>query len=96
MIRRLMFHHHLVTRTYDELIKKVYLKQKECNIKGDWLRTLQEDFILIGETIDDEKIVSFSKSHIKDKVMKAAFQSYLPLKEQSKNKLKSLEYMSFH
>jgi hypothetical protein len=99
MIRRLMYHHHLVTRTNNELIKKVYLKQKQCSLKGDWYRTLQEDFVFIGEEIDDEKIVSFSKdqykSYIKEKVMKSAFQSYLVMKEQSKKKLKSLEYKSF-
>ena len=98
MIRRLLYHHHLVTRTNNELIKKVYLKQKQCSLKGDWFRTLQEDFVFIGEEIDDEKIVSFSKhqykSYIKEKVMKSAFQSYLVMKEQSKKKLKSLEYKS--
>ena len=81
MIRRLLYHHHFVTRTNNELIKKVYLKQKHCSLKGDWFRTLQEDFVFIGEEIDDEKIVLFSKeqykSCIKEKVMKSAFQSYL-------------------
>ena len=61
MIRRLVFHHHLVLRTNNKLNKKVNLKQKERSLKGDWFRTLQDDFIFIGEEIDDEKIVSFSK-----------------------------------
>ena len=99
MIRRLMFHHHLVSRSNNELIKKVYLKQKESSLKGDWFRTLQEDFVFMGEEIDDEKIVTFSKelykSYIKEKVTNSAFESYLAMKEQSKKKLKSLEYKSF-
>ena len=99
MIRRLMFHHHLVSRTNNELIKKVYLKQKESSLKGDWFRTLQDDFIFIGEEIDDEKIVTYSKelykSYIQGNVLNSAFQSYLTMKEQSKKKLKSLEYKSF-
>ena len=76
MIRRLMFHHHLVSRTNNEFVKEVYLKQKEISLKGDWFRTLQEYFIFIDEEIDDEKIVSFLKeqyrSYIKEKVIKSA------------------------
>ena len=98
MIRRLMFHYHLVTRNDQELIKKVYLKQKESSIKGDWFRTLQDDFQFIGEEIDDEKIVRYSKcqykTYITEKVKKAAFQSYLALKEKSKKKFEWLEYTS--
>ena len=60
-----MFHHHLLTRTNNELIKLVYLKQKENIIKGDWLRTLQDDFVFIGKEINDEKNVSYSQEKYK-------------------------------
>ena len=38
MIRRLMFHHHILTRGDTELIKKVYMSQKENNLNnlGEW------------------------------------------------------------
>ena len=99
MIRRLMYHHHLVTRSNQELIKKVYLKQKENSLKCDWYRTLDEDFKFIGETINDDQIslipkCAYKKS-IKQKVQHAAFLSYLELKEKSKNKMKHLEYRIF-
>ena len=100
MIRRLMYHYHLVTRSNNELIKKVYMKQKESSIKGDWFRTLQDDFKFIGEEITDDKIATFSKPqyklYIQDKVKIAAFHAYLALKEKSKKKLKSLEYTSLN
>ena len=71
-----MFHDHLVSRTNNEFVKEVYLKQKEISLKGDWFRTLQEYFIFIDEEIDDEKSVSFLKeqykSYIKKKVIKSA------------------------
>ena len=64
-IRRLMFHHHLVTRDSKELIFKVYQKQKVDSLKGDWYRTLQKDFEFISEEIDDEKIRITPKNEYK-------------------------------
>ena len=55
MFRRMMFHQHLLTRNNQELIKKVYLKQKEASIKGDWFRSLQNDFTFIGDEMDDQR-----------------------------------------
>ena len=99
MIRRLMYHHHLVTRPNDELIKKVYLKQKEDSLKGDWFRSLKEDFIFIGEEMNDDLIRSIPKDQyrklIKQKVQKAAFGDYLELKGKSKKKMKALDYRTF-
>ena len=40
------------------------MKQKESSIKGDWFRTLQDDFKFIGEEIKYDKIVTFSKTII--------------------------------
>jgi hypothetical protein len=77
----------------------VYSKQKQNSLKGDWYRTLEEDFKFIGEEINDDAICLFSKQDykrvIKQKVEKAAFLSYLDLKGQSKTKLKALEYKTF-
>ena len=76
------------------------MKQKDCGIKGDWYRTLQEDLKFINEEIDDEKVVCYSKeqykTYISEKVRKAAFISYLALKEKSNKKLKWLEYTSLN
>ena len=99
MIRRLMYHHHLVSRPNHELIKKVYLKQKGDSLKGDWFRSLQGDFTFMGEVMNDDQIISIPKDeyrkHIKQKVQKAAFLDYLLIKEKSKKKMKALEYKTF-
>ena len=95
-IRRLMFHHHLVTRDSNELIFKVWQKQKEDSLKGDWYQTLEKDFQFISEEIDDEKIRKnlkyMYKKYIKLEVEQAAFQPYLEAKERSKNKMHLLQY----
>ena len=77
----------------------IYLKQKDNSLKGDWFRTLEEDFRLIGELINDDQISSTPRDEyrklIKQRVQKAAFLSYLTLKQKSKKKMKSLEYRTF-
>ena len=72
MIRRLINHHHLITRSDQELIKKVYSKQKQNSLKGGWWRTLEEDFKFIGEEINDDAICLFSKQDYK-RVIKLNF-----------------------
>ena len=37
MIRRLMYHYHIIIRDEEEIIKKVYIKQEESPCKGDWV-----------------------------------------------------------
>ena len=98
-IRRLMFHHHIITRdSYKELIRKIYLKQKEHSLKGDWYQTLEKDFRFIGVVIDDDQIMKIPKSeyrkYIKKKVEHSAFQNYLEEKEKSKKKMHKLVYKS--
>ena len=96
MIKRIGYHHHILTRDDKEIIKKVYLKQKETPIKGDWIETIKKDYEFIGESWDDEKIRSVPKEvfmkNITHKVTKAAFQFYLLLQEKCKKKLESLKY----
>ena len=60
---------------------------------------IKEDFEFIGEVLNDDFIKSTTKNayklFIKNKVRKAAFESYLKLKERSKKKLKNLNYKDF-
>ena len=49
MIRRMMYHHHMISRDNKEIIKKIYMKQKEDPLKGDWFQTLLSDFTFIKE-----------------------------------------------
>ena len=46
MKNRLMYHHHIITREDTETIKKIYNKQKEDPIKGDWVELVKKDFFL--------------------------------------------------
>ena len=97
-IRRLVYHHHILTRDANETIFKIYQKQTVSSCKGDWYETLLEDFKFIGEVKFDESICKFSKidysKHIKEKVEKAAFQAYMKKKDIHKKKLSDLKYDS--
>ena len=92
----MMFHHHILTRNENETIKKIYLKQMKTHCKGDWYRTLLEDFEFIKEEKNDEEIVKMNKYCYKKKVYakieKAAFLSYIERKENKLEKLDKIEY----
>ena len=64
----------IIRRDNTEIIKKIYLKQKEDTLKGDWFQTLLTDFASIKEDLDDESISKIPKEeyrkHIKQKVEK--------------------------
>ena len=45
-----------MTREDNELIKKVYMKQKESPLKGDWINSLRKDYEFIGETIENMEV----------------------------------------
>ena len=66
MSRRLMFHHHILTREDNETIKKVYSKQKESHIKGDWFRMLISDFEFIEEEINEDLKKAYQKKIIEN------------------------------
>ena len=88
-----------MTQDDNELIKRIYEKQKENSSKGDWIMIIREDFEFIGEVLNEEFIKSTPKNvykqFIKNKVRKSAFESYLKLKERSKKKQKNLNYKDF-
>ena len=64
-MRRLLYHHNIISRNESELICKVYSAQKINPKKGDWINLLKNDFDLIGETIDDKTIKSLKKNKYK-------------------------------
>ena len=55
MIIKKNYHHHIITREDNELIKKVYIKQKESPLKGDWIHSLRKDYEFFGKTIDNKE-----------------------------------------
>ena len=90
-----MYHHHIDTRNEEETISKVYHKQKECPVKGDWVNLIEEDFKFIGERMNDDTIKNMSKNEykvwVKKKVEEAAFKSYIEEKNVL-SKLKDIKY----
>ena len=84
-----MYHHHIISRDNKETIKKIYRKQKEDQLKGDWYETLMTDFDFIREENNDERISKIPKEQyrnmIKRKVENEALHYFLTLKEKSKN-----------
>ena len=89
-IRRLMFHHNIITRGDEELINKVYQNQKNTHIKGDWYRTLLTDFEFIQEDLNEEFIKATSRKVYRkivgEKVTKKALHFYMEQKLSSKRK----------
>ena len=61
LCKRLMFHHHILTREDNESDTKVHMKQKESTIKGDWYWTILSDLEFIEEHIDEDFIKSIKK-----------------------------------
>ena len=96
MSRRLMYHHHILTREDNETIKKVFMKQKESHLRGDWYKLIISDFEFIEEEIDEDFIKSIQKEdyreYINSKIKAGAYKYYMKLKEKSKKKLKNLKY----
>ena len=92
---RLMYHHQILSKDNNETIKKIYLKQKEDNVKGDWYRLLLKDFEFLGITMDESEILNtpkhIYKKKIKELVRKAGF-LYLTEQKLSHTKVRNIQY----
>ena len=97
MKNRLLYLHHIITRKDTETTKKIYYKQKEAPIKGDWVELIKKDFLFLGKEMEESEIRSMNKFDYKKKIKqllyKAAFKEYM--KEKSdRSKLNQLQYQS--
>ena len=96
--RRLNYLHNILKRKDDEVLKKVYLEQKQNPLEGDFARLVENDFKLINEKFDENFIKSISKSKMKKfvklKIKEAAFK-YLIEEKNSKSKVKHIIYKKF-
>ena len=92
---RISYLHHLLTRSENELISKVYFAQKRKPVKDDWVLTVENDMNEIGLNCSEEEIKSMSKvkfkSLVKDKIAKEAF-NYLQNLQSSHSKVKHIGY----
>ena len=93
--RRLIYHQTILKREDSELTKRIYIEQKQNPTKGDYVELLREDFKIIDEAQDDEKIKNISiikyKAYIKSKIKLAAFK-YLMRKLKTHSKVSHIEY----
>ena len=62
---RIMYHQEILKRDANETINKIYHKQKDSPVKGDWLNLLKEDFNFIGIEINEEEIIATPKATYK-------------------------------
>ena len=56
---RIIYHQNILQREANETISKIYHKQKEGTVKGDWLKLLNEDFKFLGVDINEQEIISY-------------------------------------
>ena len=93
-----MFHHEILSRDEKETLSKMYFKQKETRVKGDWITLLEGDFRFIGIEMKEDEICSIPKSDYKVKIKalirNAAFASFQEIKSKHK-KLDNISYPSF-
>ena len=98
MYRRIMYHHHLVTRDKTETIYKIYQKQKNDSLKGDWIELLKADFKFIKQELNEEEISSISKIEYKKKIKQlmnnSVFEYFLELKN-GHTKIVDITYNKF-
>ena len=85
IINRLMYHHHIVTRKKEETIYKMYKKQSEEPLKGDWTTLIKKDFEFIGIERNDQEISSTPREVYRKKIKKlveaSAFTYMMNIKE---------------
>ena len=83
--RRMIYLQTMLKTPNEELIKRVYMCQKESPVPGDWCNIVKEDFDKISMHMTDHQIENLSekdyKHHIRNKTREAAFVYLQSLKE---------------
>ena len=96
--RRLIYLQNILKREKSELIRKVYIAQKEDCLKGDFAQLIQEDAHLVKIILDEEQIEIMEvwewKKIVKNAVREAAF-NYLIELQQGHSKYKSVKHLTF-
>ena len=63
--RRINYLKHILTRNDDELIKKVFLAQKDKPMQGDFVKVVEEDLRKFGMTYGEVAQETLSKQSLK-------------------------------
>ena len=91
--RRINYLKHILSRNDEELIKKVYLAQKDNPTSGDFTKLLEKDLEMLGVNQEEVILNNFSKQKLKKAATNAAF-SYLLNKKETHEKSKHIPYQS--
>ena len=93
--RRINYLFHILTRDDRELIKKVFMAQKENPMQGDFVKIVQEDLRKFGMTYDEVACGTWSKKGLKGELSKRARQLVLGellTSMQRSTKVRSMKY----
>jgi hypothetical protein len=97
-INRVMYLHHILGLERDEMVRKIYEKQKEAPLKGDWFKLIQKDFEFMEIDLDEEEIKRTPRETYRKKINElikiAAFKELTEMKN-SKSKIKDVNYETF-
>ena len=96
--RRINYLHNIVSKTDDELTKRVYEQQKKDPCKGDWCELVEKDMDMVNLDMDKNSIKDMPKqdfkNHVRKFVRSAAF-STLKDVQSSHTKVKNISYPKF-
>ena len=85
----------IISRADNELIKRVYMAQKESPSKGDFINLVKADFDFIGVTFDEAKFCQMGqiqfKNFIHKKIFAAAFEEFRTIQAQH-SKVQDIPY----
>ena len=73
--RRMNYLYEVITRADSELVKRVYMAQKESPSKGDFVNLVKADFDFIGITYNEEMFCQMSRAQYKSLIHKNIFAS---------------------
>ena len=77
MQRRINYLKHIVGRHDSELIKQVFLAQKEQPTKGDFVKLIEKDLLDLGISYEETVNSDMTKKKIKHLANNAAFRKLL-------------------
>ena len=89
--RRINYMNHILSKDDDELIKKVFLAQKETPTQGDFAKLIEKDLKELNITYEEAISNRITKKKLKTLATNAAFKQ-LQEKLQSHKKVKHLKY----
>ena len=89
--RRINFLKHILSRDDSELLKKVYLAQKEHPTRGDFVKLVEKNIQEIGMTYEQATSSQMSKTKLKNHIRNVAFQELLQ-QQSTHKKVKTIVY----